>query len=1017
MNKIINSAESWEVIYNAFSNINFTSFDYEVVKQSLIDYLKIYYPESFNDFIENSELIAFLELFAYVAELLSYRIDVNSQENFLSTAQRKQSILRLARLISYNPTRNIPSRGLVKITSVSTSENIFDSDGINLINKTIFYNDPNNIKWKEQFFLVIQTILNQEFGNVSPLDRIQINDSIFELYQLKDLESGLVNGVFSYNINVSNISINMELVPVSLDENGPYERRPDLNSSFSILYITDGLGDGSPGTGFFILTKQGSLTNITLDFDGLTPNQTSLIDVANINDTDVWVNNVDPDTGEILDDASVDNIRSGEWQQVDISNAQNIIFNTNENRNKYEIETLEDDKIRLIFGDGEFSNIPSGRFDIWFRTSLNENIVIPQKAINQSTSLSYFDINNNLQTFNFSFSLTSSIQNSSTSEDLESIRRNAPSVYYSQDRMVNGRDYNTFMLQDPSILKLKSINRTFSGDSKYIQWHDPRESYENVKIFGDDLAIYFSKTEITFNIFNKTIEDSLDDEITDLLQRMDVFLSISLLPQNNPTRRFTDSERTQMLLTLNSMSVGDTAYLVHYPYNIGPETLWWDAVSPATLPRQDTHIIRIEQTSLQNWSINFYSQKLIVESNDTKFWNTNSGEKVITYDTLQSVTDKIILLKANENRDRNGLLNSNLSFDVLGHILIPFGIPDNGLPNIHQLSVLPIDENLDNIPDGVNLNELFNPNMIISTTGIVTLPINYIVGKNDITVIGNGSENWNENGAINTISNSITINSLGTNLNVTVIVKDYVYFYRETNLDLFKPIELNIENIEAYIADTTNTNYIRENGRNSLNFLWMHKTSTYHLIDPSPSNIIDTFIITRGYYINFKNWVDEITEEEPAAPTAQQLRNDYSKLLNNKMISDSLILHPGKFKILFGDKSSPEFRATFKVIRSTNKRLTDSQIKTRIVTAIRNFFDISKWNYGETFYFTELSTYIHEQLSENINSVVIVPTQNNNYFGDLFQISAKEDEIFIPHITTNNIEIVESYNKNIINQK
>ena len=61
------SAESWEKIYSAFQSINFSSYDYDTVKQSLLDYLKLYHKESFNDFIESSELIAILELFAYTA--------------------------------------------------------------------------------------------------------------------------------------------------------------------------------------------------------------------------------------------------------------------------------------------------------------------------------------------------------------------------------------------------------------------------------------------------------------------------------------------------------------------------------------------------------------------------------------------------------------------------------------------------------------------------------------------------------------------------------------------------------------------------------------------------------------------------------------------------------------------------------------------------------------------------------------------------------------------------------------
>ena len=124
--RIISSAESWEKTYEAFNNINFAAFDFNTIKSSMIDYIKLYFPETFNDYIESSEFIALLELFAYLGELMAYRIDVTSQENFIPTAQRKDSILRLAKLISYAASRNIPARALVKITSVRTTEVVYD---------------------------------------------------------------------------------------------------------------------------------------------------------------------------------------------------------------------------------------------------------------------------------------------------------------------------------------------------------------------------------------------------------------------------------------------------------------------------------------------------------------------------------------------------------------------------------------------------------------------------------------------------------------------------------------------------------------------------------------------------------------------------------------------------------------------------------------------------------------------------------------------------------------------------
>ena len=53
---------------------------------------------------------------------------------------------------------------------------------------------------------------------------------------------------------------------------------------------------------------------------------------------------------------------------------------------------------------------------------------------------------------------------------------------------------------------------------------------------------------------------------------------------------------------------------------------------------------------------------------------------------------------------------------------------------------------------------------------------------------------------------------------------------------------------------------------------------------------------------------------------------------------------------------------------------------------------------------------------EDIKSIVLVPIKSNNLFGDLFIVQAREDEIFQPHITINDIVIVETYTTENINQ-
>ena len=53
-------------------------------------------------------------------------VDLNARENFLELAERRESVLRLARTLSYNPKRNIVPNGLLKVESVSTTESVRD---------------------------------------------------------------------------------------------------------------------------------------------------------------------------------------------------------------------------------------------------------------------------------------------------------------------------------------------------------------------------------------------------------------------------------------------------------------------------------------------------------------------------------------------------------------------------------------------------------------------------------------------------------------------------------------------------------------------------------------------------------------------------------------------------------------------------------------------------------------------------------------------------------------------------
>ena len=162
-------AEDWKKLYQSFKNSDFKSYDFDTLRRTMIAYLREKYPEDFNDYIESSEFIALIDMIAFLGQSLAFRGDVNARENFIDTAQRRDSILKLTRLISFNPKRNINSRGYLKFDSVSTTESVYDSNGINLSNLLVNWADAGNDNWLEQFTIILNSALqsNQVIGKPS----------------------------------------------------------------------------------------------------------------------------------------------------------------------------------------------------------------------------------------------------------------------------------------------------------------------------------------------------------------------------------------------------------------------------------------------------------------------------------------------------------------------------------------------------------------------------------------------------------------------------------------------------------------------------------------------------------------------------------------------------------------------------------------------------------------------------------------------------------------------------------
>jgi TFIIF-interacting CTD phosphatase-like protein len=148
------------------------------------------------------------------------------------------------------------------------------------------------------------------------------------------------------------------------------------------------------------------------------------------------------------------------------------------------------------------------------------------------------------------------------------------------------------------------------------------------------------------------------------------------------------------------------------------------------------------------------------------------------------------------------------------------------------------------------------------------------------------------------------------------------------------------------------------------------------------------------------------TVQQPYPPTSSGLEIDYAGLNDYKTVSDTIIYNPAQFKPLFGAKADPSLQARFQVVKNPSVGITDNEIKTQVIAAINNYFDPSNWDFGDTFYFSELAAYLHATLAPNISSVVIVPSSTDLVFGNYFQINAEPWEIITSAATVNDIDVV-----------
>jgi len=84
-------------------DIKYVNREFSDLKNSLIEYAKNYFPDTYNDFSEASPGQMFIEMAAYVGDVLSYYQDTQLQETFLQHAKNPANLYSLAYMMGYRP--------------------------------------------------------------------------------------------------------------------------------------------------------------------------------------------------------------------------------------------------------------------------------------------------------------------------------------------------------------------------------------------------------------------------------------------------------------------------------------------------------------------------------------------------------------------------------------------------------------------------------------------------------------------------------------------------------------------------------------------------------------------------------------------------------------------------------------------------------------------------------------------------------------------------------------------------
>ncbi len=674
---------------NLIENYNFEEYDFHSIRQTLQDYIEQTYP-NYNDYFRSDYVMMLIELFAFYGEMMAYRVDMNMNEAYLSTAKDRRNIIKIADMLGYKYDRIEPSVSIAKINitndvggsflltkvkkhntiddilsksseitfELAESEtakyhqykldyllkNVTAEDFMNTLNNVFTklkdYNYNDNIKTKRVFEDTFEYYERSIF-----VDKFQMgftpNSNIYVTYAGSTKMFELQNLKFD---NVLYFNTENTVDALTYDVNNLYSNIVELGFEFVLKYDKGG-NIIDKNVYMYIPIVQGGTFTREINFTKTVKGFKTIAFEKNIFNNPTLVRQYDTNNNIIRTYYQVDNLNNHTYKYA------------------YEVNNTPEGHLELIFGDGKNSEVllPATKTLLFYRKneSNSDELFNVKNADLPTISLliEYYDNHiNKTQKMSlpiymlYKFSADGGLS-AESNEEIKYMARKLRSV---QDRFVTAADYETAGMLHPRVKYSTVILRTYIGKN-------------SARMSNEFLDVYFDSLKNPIDTF-QSIEPTTNKII-------DTFIIAS-------TAYFTESSVNDMYDYITFNETKDAYYFEIFDVSTITPNEWFKYPEKIVSEKSKGTVLKITNAVITSEII----EEIVNISNIN---NILPLEHSITAVTFSGCTPKNINLKLSVSTQLDRLVVENSIDQEKEHILKSFNklFLDYNIANVKLISI------------------------------------------------------------------------------------------------------------------------------------------------------------------------------------------------------------------------------------------------------------------------------------------------------------------------------------------